>query len=341
MYNLKTTDYDKFYYENELKNFLPDKFIDFHVHIWKSDMPLAGKSNGGSTWTHLVADEMTAEDMYNTFNTLFPNQEVTPLVFGGVDQNVDAVNDYVVQEKKKFDFPALLRTDYIMTGEELEEQVKKGGFIGLKPYLTFCPPYIPASEIRIFDYLPEEHLKTADKNGWIVMLHIPRSKRLKDEVNLAQIMEIEEKYPNLKLVVAHVGRAYSKQDLGDAFDLLKNTKNMYFDFTANVCDDAIKACIEAVGTKRLIFGSDLPISIMRMYRTIDENGFYYNNVPAGLYGDTFDDPHMKISPKEDITLMIYEQIAALKRVAVDMKLTDAQVEEIMYTNAKQLIDSFN
>ena len=37
---------------------------------------------------------------------------------------------------------------------------------------------------------------------------------------------------------------------------------MYFDFTANLLDDAIKACIQAVGTKRLIFGSDLPIAIM-------------------------------------------------------------------------------
>lgn len=38
------------------------------------------------------------------------------------------------------------------------------------------------------------------------MLHIPRDGRLKDPVNLAQMMEIEEKYPKVKLIIAHVGR---------------------------------------------------------------------------------------------------------------------------------------
>ena len=37
--------------------------------------------------------------------------------------------------------------------------------------------------------------------------------------------------------------------------------------------------------------------------------------------------------------MMYEQIRALKRVAVDMKLTDKQIEDIMFLNAKKLIES--
>ena len=223
-----------------------------------------------------------------------------------------------------------------MSPDELEANVISGGFLGLKPYITNCPPYIPANEIRIFDFLPHEHLRIANKNGWIVMLHVPRSQRLRDAVNIAQIMEIEEKYPNLKLIVAHIGRAYSREDIGDAFHVLSNTKNMYFDFTANLCDDAIKACIEAVGTKRLIFGSDLPISIMRMYR-ITEQGVYYNIVPKGMYGNVSDDPHMRETDKTDITLMIYEQLRALKRCAIDMKLNDSQIEDIMNNNAARLL----
>ena len=48
---------------------------------------------------------------------------------------------------------------------------------------------------------------------------------------------------------------------------------------------------------------------------------------------------MKLSDREDITLMIYEQILALKRVAQDLRLADSVVEDIMYGNAKRLIDS--
>ncbi len=332
------TDYDRKVYESELKGFLPSEFIDCHTHVWKNDFPYQGSSNGGSTWTKKVCEYLEVEELLDSYKLLFPENKVTPFVFGSCSRHIPTCNEYVKDKSVEFGFPTLFRTSYEMTPEYLEEEVKKGGFLGLKPYLSNCPPYIPSSEIRIYDYLPKEHLEVADKNGWIVMLHIPRSKRLKDAVNIAQIMEIEEKYPNLKLIVAHIGRAYAKSDIGDAFDVLKNTKNLVFDFTANVCDDAIKACIEAVGAKRLMFGSDLPIAFMRMYRIV-ENGEYFNVVPRGLYGDVSNEPHMMETDEKDVTFMIYEQILALKRVALDLKLKDSEIEDIMFLNAKKLIES--
>ena len=337
MFALNANEVDRQVYETELRDFLPTDFIDCHTHIWKNTFTPKGKANGGATWIDLVADEMTSENLLDTFRVLFPANHVTPLVFGGIKHDLDQCNEYVHASAMQYGFPALYRSEYCMDADELEENVKKGGFLGLKPYITNCPPYIPPAEIRIFDYLPKEHLEIADRNGWIVMLHIPRAKRLRDEVNVAQLMKIEARYPNLKLIVAHVGRAYSKQDLGDAFDVLCNTKHMLFDFTANLCDDAIKACIDAVGTKRLMFGSDLPIAIMRMYRVTDENGVYYNVSPRGLYGDVSDDPHMRETDEPNVTLMIYEQLRALKRCARDLHLTDSQIEDIMYGNAKNLI----
>lgn len=340
MFHLTVNDYDRYVYETEFSNFLPTKFIDCHTHIWRSDFTPKGSANGGSHWPHRVADEMFGQDLIYTLKTLFPKNEVTPLVFGGVDHDLDETNEYVEAEAKKFGFPALFRSEYCMAPDELEEKVKRGGFLGLKPYITNCPPYVPVSEIRIFDYLTEEQLRVADKNGWIVTLHIPRSKRLADALNVGQLMEIEKRYKNLKLIVAHVGRAYSKQDLGTAFDILRNTENMYFDFSANLCDDAIKACLEAVGTKRLMYGTDFPVAIMHMYRITDENGFYYNIVPRGIYGDLSDDPHMRESDEENITIMAYEQLRAFKRVAAEMNLTDSQIEDIMYGNCKRLLDGF-
>lgn len=336
MFELNLTEYDHQVYEKELKNFLPDEMIDFHTHIGKSSFALQGKSNGGSTWINLLSDEMTAENLLTGYQALFPKNKVTPLVFGDCTHSIAQVNDYVQETSKLYGFPTLYRTSYDMPADELEEKIKQGGFLGIKPYLTNCPPYLPANELRIYDILPKEHLEAADRNGWIVMLHIPRSARLRDQVNLAQLMEIEANYPDLKLIVAHIGRAYSKEDIGDAFELLKQTKNMVFDFTANLCDDAIKACIEAVGCKRLLFGSDLPIAIMRMYRIV-ENGVYYNVVPQGLYGDVSKEPHMRESKEANITLMIYEQLRAFKRCAMDLKLRDHEVEAILYTNAKRLL----
>lgn len=337
MFHYEMTDYDKYVYETELKDFLPDEIIDFHTHLGRVAFDYEGKANGGSTWTRKVYDEMTGSDLLGAYDKMFVGKKVTPLIFGDCVHNVKQVNDYTEEEGKKFHLPTLYRTSFEMTPEELEENIKKGGFLGIKPYQTFCPSYIPANEIRIFDFLTHEHLKVMDKLGLIVMLHTPRSGRLKDAVDLAQILEIEEKYPNLKLIVAHIGRAYAKEDIGDAFEILKGTKNLKFDFTANVCDDAIKACIEAVGPKRLLFGTDMPIAIMRMYRIV-ENGVYYNVVPRGLYGDLTGVEHMRETDETDVTTMMYEQIRALKRVATELHLSDNDVEDIMYGNAKRLLE---
>ena len=339
MLNFKTNDYDKCVYENELKDFLPDSFIDFHTHLCKKSFGRWGKSNGGSTWTRLVYEEQTAEDLKNAYLDMFPDKNVTPLVFGGCSCDIKMANDYVLEAGKEYGWSTLYRTSYDMPADELEENVKKGGFLGLKPYLSSCPTYLPANEIRIFDFLPHSHLEKADKNGWIVMLHIPRNGRFKDIVNLAQLAEIEEKYPNIKLIIAHIGRAYAKEDIGNAFDVVGKGENTYFDFTANLSDDAIRACINAVGTKKLIFGSDMPIAIMRMYRIV-ENGVYYNIVPRGLYGDVDGQPHMRQTDEKDITIMMYEQLRAFKRVAAELKLSDSDIEAVMRTNAEKLLKSF-
>ena len=232
----------------------------------------------------------------------------------------------------------LYRSDYAMAPDELEAKVKAGGFLGLKPYLSNCPSYIPSNEVRIFDFLPHAHLEVANKNGWIIMLHIPRVDRLKDPVNIAQIMEIEEKYPNIKLIVAHIGRAYAREDFGNAFEMLKNTKNMMFDFTANLLDEAMVEGIKTVGVDRFMYGTDLPIALMRMYRIV-ENGTYYNIVPKGLYGNVNGQPHMRDEDNDKITLMVYEQLLAFKRASAQLKLTDTDVEKILYSNIKNLTES--
>lgn len=338
-------DYDRHVYETEFKDFLPTNFIDCHTHVWKESFPKYGIStrkapdpNKPIKWTAKIKTAgVEVEELMNDYKVLFPNNNVTPLVFGSCGRDIQMCNDYVGEECKRLSLPALLRSDYAMTPDFLEEEMKRHGMLGLKPYLTNHADYIPASEVRIFDFLPHEHLEVANKNGWIVMLHIPRAKRLRDALNIAQIMEIEEKYPDLKLVVAHIGRAYSKEDVGDAFDTLRNTKNLVFDFTANLCDDAIKACIEACGTKRLLFGSDLPIAFMRMYRIVLEGGVYCNVVPKGYYGDLTNVEGMIEEDRDDITLMIYEQIRAFKRVATELKLSDTDVEDVMYNNSRRLI----
>ena len=89
-----------------------------------------------------------------------------------------------------------------------------------------------------------------------------------------------------------------------------------------------------------MFGTDMPILRMRCHR-IEENGTYINLVPPGLYNDPYGDPHLREVSEEEgknITFFAYEELLSLKRVCTKLGLTKNDVEDIMYNNAKNLID---
>ena len=343
LFEVKKVDRDV--YEQELKDFLPEKIIDIHTHVYakKNKIALPLKNRRQVVWPSLVADENTGEQIQEMYRLMFPGKEVTPMIFSSIKRGQDFKlnNDYIAEISQKYRFPALYYSRPEETKEELEDSVRQGGFLGLKSYLGLSPEYLPEKEIRIFDFFPKHQLEPADRNGWIVMLHIPRDGRLGDKVNLAQLLEIESRYPNLKLIVAHIGRAYTKNDIGDAFEVLSSTKNMMFDFSANTNQYAMYRLLETFGTKRVMFGSDAPICRMRMKR-ITENNTYINVVPKGLYGDESQDPHLRGvegAEADALTFFLYETLRSFKRASEELGLSRQDIEAITYSNARKLIDS--
>jgi uncharacterized protein len=335
--------HDREFYEKRIKDFLPARIIDIHTHVWLdaikaevSDAPLRTV-----TWPMLVAKDNSIEDLVQTYKLFFPDKEVTPLIFSNIapGDDIDAGNQYIQECSVKYHLPSLLFATPKWSAMEFEERVLAGGFLGCKVYLSLSESYIPEKEIRIFDFLPHHQLEVLNKHGWIVMLHIPRDGRLKDPVNLCQMLEIEQKYPNVKLIIAHVGRAYCLEDLGNAFETLSVTKNMMFDFAANTNATVFEELIKAVGPKRILFGSDLPILRMRI-RRICESGRYVNLVPKGLYGDVSGDSHMREleGPEADaLTFFMYEEIAAFRQAAENTKLSKADIEDVFFNNAHKLL----
>jgi uncharacterized protein len=325
-------------------DYLPARMIDIHTHVFRSSSrkpgPLAVERRG-PTWPGRVAAENPISDLLETYRLMFPKQAVTPAIFGPATQEYDleGSNADVSQASREANVPAFIVTTPEWTASELEQRVDAGGFIGLKPYLEFAPPHIASDEITVFDFLPRHHLEVADARGWIVMLHIPRRDRLRDPVNLEAMLEIEHRYPGVKLVIAHIGRAYCPEDVGNAFDALKDAERMSFDFCANTSAYAMERLLRAVGPRRVLFGSDLPIVRMRM-RRICEQGFYVNLVPPGLYGDVGDDRHMRevsIEEGAKLTFFMYEELLAFRQAAEAVGLSAADIEDVMHNNAARLI----
>jgi len=245
----------------------------------------------------------------------------------------------VSQAARQHSVPSLLVSTPEWSAQELERRVSEGAFLGLKPYLSFAPAHIAAEDITIFDFLPHHHLEVANAHGWIVMLHIPRPARLRDPVNLEQMLDIERRYADVPLIIAHIGRAYCVENVGNAFEVLQDTEKMLFDFCANTNAQVMEQLVRTVGPQRVLFGSDMPISRMRM-RRICENGVYINLVPPGLYGDISDDPHMREVSQEEgekLSFFVYQELLAFRRAAEATGLSAADLEDIFYDNAARLI----
>jgi predicted TIM-barrel fold metal-dependent hydrolase len=334
---------DQQFYEDRLRAFLPDRIIDIHTHVWRKVFRRAAPTGRAVTWPLRVAEEHWVEDLLTTYERLFPGKSVSAMIFSFLESHNDnfaAANAYVSTCAKEHDLPALVFASPRWSAERLEQEIVRGGFLGAKVYLTLADPMIPTADITIYDFLPRHQLEVLDHHGWIVLLHIPRSARLRDPVNLSQILEIERTYPNIKLVIAHVGRAYCPEDVGNAFKVLAETEKMMFDFSANTNTQVFKQLIRAVGPRRILFGSDLPITRMRM-RRICEKGTYVNLVPRGLYGDVSEDPHMReVDGPEAKTLsfFLYEQIEAFRQAAERTALTPRDIEDVFYYNAVRMIN---
>lgn len=337
--------YDREYYETVLKPFLPKRFIDCHTHIWLPEHypPVKVMRSGSQSWPGLVASSNSIEDLNETNRLLFPDNEVVSILYGDCSSSIDrkACNEYVAQSARANNFGALYLAHPGQSAEELERAVlAHPEFKGIKVYLQFAPEYIPADEIRIYDFLTKEHLAVCDKHGWVVQLHIARPKRLADPLNYRQLLEIEQNYPNLQLLVAHLGRAYANEDVGDALEYLKHTEKTVWDFTANTNDWVMEQVLRYFGPERFIYGTDFPIFRMKARRTV-ENGVYINEIPEGEFpkASIAGDVHMREIPypeADKITFFIYEEINACRKACERLGLGKEDVEKIFYSNSARI-----
>jgi predicted TIM-barrel fold metal-dependent hydrolase len=334
---------DRRVYEEKLQGFLPSKMIDIHTHVWLDRLKKNVKRDRVVSWPSLVAKENPIEDHLECYKLLFPGKQVTPMIFSSLvnAESADGLNDYVGRCARQHGLPALLFSVPEWSAEQVERKVEDGGFLGIKVYLNLAPTYLPRQEIRIFDFLPHHQLELLHEKRWIVMLHIPRDARLRDPVNLAQILEIEHRYPGVRVILAHVGRAYCNEDVGNAFDSLKQTERLLVDFSANTNAWVFEQLIRALGPKRVLFGSDLPILRMRM-RRICEDGVYINLVPKGLYGDVSGDPNMREVTGDEasrLTLFMYEELLAFRQAAERTGLSTGDLEDVFFNNSAAVIEA--
>jgi len=215
-------------WREELESFVPEKILDFHVHILN-----AGVMPPGETFScagHPIAG-YDLDDLAADLAELYPGRETRAVCFGLPDPRYDAGrnNAYLAERCRGARFFALRLFDPVGdTPAALEADLRSGAFLGIKPY----PDYVRKADINaveIPEMLPDWAMEIVDAYGALVMLHIPRKARLADPLNQRQIVELAASRRRARIVLAHIRRAYYLKCVLGNLGAIAPLPNVYVD----------------------------------------------------------------------------------------------------------------
>ncbi len=316
----------------ELDSFLPERIFDAHAHIYRVDYLNSGLESPNvlvdgpaditvDLWRERIENQVGKGRL---LGGLFFGAPVTPVM------DVQRSNDFVVEQLKGSQTSKGLM---IVTPESLPETVAgyfdNSAIVGFKPYHVFSPE-TPTNQSSISGFLPEWAWEMADDRRLVIMLHIVRDRAISDPGNQSYIRQMCTKYPSAKLVLAHAARGFYSPNTIKGIASLRGLENVWFD-TSSICEAGpYNAILREFGPRKLLWGTDFPISEMRGKAITVGTGFTWLgpdtlNWEAALQGG---------AP----TLIGLESLRAVKESAESFGLSSLDVQDIFYNNALELLN---
>jgi predicted TIM-barrel fold metal-dependent hydrolase len=319
-------------FQAEFADWLPEKIFDVHAHSWLPEHNLEPIFNE-RVGLIFEAESVSKEELQEAYQFLFPGKKLEYLAFGMPLTTVDRVanNTYMSQSIDNQTTFGLYVAHPSEDAETVWRNLQEGGFIGFKPYLAYVT-WKQLEEIRIRDFLTDAMLEVANTYGLLVMLHVPREKRIADPDNITDLLYISKYYPKAKIILAHAGRAYSPEIIYAALEKLEGT-NFYLEFSNVQSAEVIEAFLKQMPLERLMYGSDIPVAVVR------GTMFMLNGQRVALTRKAFP---WSISGKPGqlpCTFMGYEQLRAMKQACEKLGLDKGVVQKLFYKNAKVLVET--
>jgi len=244
---------------------LPDKIVDCHTHC--------------NLYEHVQeVDEEMYHQMISTFKgfdledshrvglAFFTNKNIRrlrfPFPFRGID--IKSANNYLLNNVKDPDKIALCGIpkdiDYTIS------MMNTGKFSALKMYYQqFNPP-----SKKIYEHFPPKILESAEKLEIPIILHLPKMITLCKE----QLLDVINTFPKLKISLAHLGLpSFVVPNLQETYEEIAKYSNVYMDTAMVPSKDVLDMAIKTFGPKRIMFGSDEPLNLIR--------SILYNNPKLG------------------------------------------------------------
>ncbi len=337
------TDADRAFWGEHLEDWVPRRIVDAHTHVVDPAYRIepVTEERRRQFWVEEVNEPMNAETADHCDAVAFPGRKVTHVVMGtpSLEFDVERSNEYVRREcaKRQWYSLALLRPQW--PPERLAVELDKPGVIGVKPYYGMISLDATTRdkhmEAGIFDYLPHSSLEVLNERRAWVTLHVPKADRLPHPDNIREVKEIRKRYPNIVLVIAHLGRCYTEPHAREGLPPLADDPDLYFDNSAVLNPAVHRIALERIGPERILYGTDNPVFYMRGRRQW-EGRRYINRTDYPFH---FNREREAPEVEAAYTLYMYEALRTIRRVGEELGIGPEQVEAIFHGNAERLIGS--
>jgi hypothetical protein len=336
-------DVDRAFWAEHFENWLPRRIVDAHTHIMHPRFRIQHMSEAMKYqyWVNEVAEPIDAPTAERCYQTVFPGREFNCVAFGmvGLDYDLEGGNDYVQDEcaGRGWHNLAVIRPQW--SQGKVAALLDAPGTIGVKPYYSLISESRETRDLHletsIFDFLPHHVLEVVnDRHAWIT-LHVPRAARLGHPDNLREVQEIRRRYPNIILVIAHLGRCYTEEHALEALPQLAEDSGLYLDSSAVLNPASHRVALQHFGPARILYGSDNPIFYMRGRRQYQGRN-YVNRTNHPFHFNRDREP---AKVEATYTLFMYEDMQGIKQACTELGITGrGQIEAIFHDNASRLID---
>jgi len=301
------------------------KVFDSHAHIYRvSDLgtELGAKQKNKkyeySEWRRSVEDHLPNAEILGGLFFPFPDKK----------GNLSRSNEFLIQQLNQNPRSrGLVLVDYESPAQSYETWLSHPSIVGFKPYHCYSDKE-DTLEARVGEFVPEWVWQAADEKRLVIMLHIAKVLSMSDADNIRDLNRLCSDYPNARVVLAHGGRGFNGSHVQANIERYTGLKNLWFD--SSVCCDplAFAAILKAFGPKRLMWGSDFPVSIYKGKCTSIGDSFFW------MHENTISTGSSKIGVSlEDVGL---ESLKALGIAGQELGLSSGDWEDIFCNNVQRL-----
>lgn len=301
----KKTVLDAEFYDYHLKDRMPSKIFDVHVHLnLPEHIPHITEERIHSDWAFECGLYLTMEEALQRAKMLFPGIDYSLAGFPWPirEANLEKNNAYLIKKNEEGTaFPFMgVRPEW--DPDYLEEQLPH--FCGFKPYPDFVAHY-KGAENSIFDFLPHSHLSVLDRHKKAVVLHLPRKDRLADANNVRELLEIRQKYPDITIIIAHLGRSFCPIYLEKGLSQMgADVDGFYFDTAAVINPAVYRLAFDRLDCQKILYGTDAPLMYWHGKRRWTETT--YENLCREDY--SWNRHAEGVEMEQSYTFILYEQL---------------------------------